>query len=474
MYKITVHDKDRAFKGQIGNPRFLEITPRVFPLIGSAEMVVGLDHPKADALMADGARVVFQSEGRVDLSGPVDEYEIDTDTDSLRVIVLDDNHLLFRILGWQVPAAPVSGQGTSEYRTYSGAAETLVKNVVRDNGVTRLAVPGLVVAPDLGRGELVSGGASFRMHPLPDRLFPGLALAGIGVTLKQIGTDLVFDVYEPRIYPHTLSVDGGTLKRAVWNHRRPGGSRAVVGGRGQGKERDFRSIVLTGQEVTRGFEGELFVDARSAGEEYFQLLTDIESAEEDYAEAVEDAAEAQTELDDAQDDKVSAQVALQTAQATGNSSAVQSAQNKLDSANAKVTQKQTDANEAASESAAALTVLDGLKAQQAALKLQYEAEMDMAATEALTEAAAINGLSITLSESTVFTYGEEGVLLGDLVPVKVRSKIITDTIKEVVLRWVSPDYVSATPVVGEQLDPARKTAAVLAALKESQRKEERD
>lgn len=382
MFKITLHDKNRQFTGQIGNPRSLTVTPRLFPLIGSAEMVVGLDHPKADQLMADGARVVFELHDRVELSGPVDEYEIDTDTDSLRVTVLDDAQLLSRILGWQVPTdTATSGnltQGTREYINYVGNAETLIKGVLQANGINRLGIPGLVVAPNLNRGGTVPGGASFRMHPLPDRLFPAVAMAGLGVTLKQIGTDLVFDVFEPRVYPRTLSVEGRTLKRAVWLHKRPTASRVVVGGPGEARDRRYRVLADPAREAQYGFVGETFRDARDAKDE-----TEPENVG------------------------------------------------------------------------------------------TTEATMDARGQETLAEAAAINGLSITLAESTVFTYGESGVLVGDKVPVKVRNKIITDTIKEAVLEWVSPDYSRATPVVGEQMDPARKTAAALAALKESQRKEER-
>lgn len=382
MFKITLHDKDRQFTGQIGNPRSLTVTPRLFPLIGSAVMVVGLDHPKADQLMADGARVVFKLHDRVELSGPIDEYEIDTDTDSLKVTVLDDAQLLRGILGWQVPTDPAEtgnlSQGTREYINYVGNAETLVKGVVQANGINRLGIPGLVVAPNLNRGSTVPGGASFRMHPLPDRLFPALAMAGIGVTLKQIGTDLVFDVFEPRVYPRTLSVEGRTLKRAVWTHKRPSASRVVVGGPGEAKFRRYRGLVDSALEAKYGFVGEAFRDARDA-------------------------------KDETEPENVAA----------------------------------------------------------------TNATMDARGQETLAETAATNGLTITLAESTVFTYGEAGVLVGDKVPVKVRNKIITDTIKEAVLEWVSPDYASATPVVGEQIDTARKTAAALAALKESQRKEER-
>ena len=381
MVKITVHDKDRVFVEQVGAPLSLTVTPREFPLIGTAVMVVSLSSPAVEALRAPSARVVFQRDGepKPDLSGFVDEATVDSEAGTLEVMVLGDEQLLYRILGWQVPTAAITNQGTAEYGNYTGAAETIVKNVVRANGVTRLAVPGLVVAPDQGRGSVVPGGASFRMHPLPDRLFPGVTMAGIGLSLVQVGTDLVFDVYEPRVYPITLSVEGRTVKRVRHTRRRPTMSRVVIGGPGEAKLRRYRGLTDATREAEWGFCGEGFRDARDA-------------------------------KDDSEPENVAA----------------------------------------------------------------TNATMDARGWETLSESGRIDGLSITLAESTVFTYGQDGILVGDLVPVKVaEGVVITDTVKEAAMEWVAPKYVRVTPSIGEQSDPDSREQKQVAALKESQRREER-
>lgn len=376
--RITVYNKDRLFEGQVGAPIDAKVTPRVFPLVGSAVLTVSLDDPQFGNLRADGARVIFEDDGEHLLSGPVDECVIDTEMESMVVTVIDDSWILWVILGWQVPGSAITNQGAVEYGTYTGNAETVVKQLVQENGVARLQIPGLKVAPNLRRGADIPGGASFRMHPLPDRLFPGVEMAGIVLQVRQVGTDLVFDVYEPRAYPHTLSVEGRTLKKAVHTRRRPRGSRVVIGGNGEGKERRYRALTDHAREAAHGFCGETYRDAR-----------------------------------DVNPDELPGGVA------------------------------------------------------------EANLIMDARGWETLKESDAVDGLSITLAESSVFGYGRDGVLIGDRVPVNIRGTVITDTVNEAVIEWVTPNYVRATPMIGEQTSPEVRQAKTLAALKESQRKEER-
>lgn len=376
--RITIYNKDRKFTGQVGAPESLTITPRVFPLVGTAVMVVPLSSPAVPKLRQDGARLVVEDDGEHLISGPIDEVQIDSETGMATVIVIDDADILRGILGWQVPNASIAAQLSAEYRTYTGKAEDVVKQVVRENGVERLKIPGLVVAPSRGRGSVIGGGASFRMHPLHDRLYPGVEMAGIGLQVRQIGTELVFDVYTPRVYSTVLSTKSRTLKKAVHNRRRPTASRVVIGGPGEGTERRYRTLVDTAREAAWGFTGETFRDARDA---------QYKEGETTWAE--------------------------------------------------------------------------------------IDATMDARGEETLKEAGVVDGLSVTLAESSVFIYGAGGIRIGDYVPVDVGGTIITDTIKEAVIEWITPTYSRATPTIGEQTDPVSRQAKTLAALKESQRREER-
>lgn len=377
--RITVYNKDRQFQGQVGAPLFLAVVPRVFPLIGTATMTISLNQTSLVAkLRAPGARVVFEEDGEHLMSGPVDEVTLDSETYSMTVLVVDDAWILHGILGWQVPTSPITNQSAAEYRNYTGPAETVVKNIVRENGVARLQIPGLVVAATQGRGATIEGGTTFRMHPIPDRIYPGVEMAGIGLQVRQVDSNLVFDVYVPRTFPTTLSVEGRTLKKASHSRRRPRASRSVVGGPGEAKARRYRSVTDTAREATWGFLGETFKDARDVQQE---------------------------------------------------------------------------------EGVTTWTAVD--------------AQLDARGRESLAENAAVDGLSVTLAESSIFTYGAKGFRVGDIVPVDVLGTVITDTVKEATLEWVTPTYTRTTPSIGEQTDAATRQAKTTAALKQSQRKEER-
>lgn len=286
VFRISVYDKDRKFRCQIGNPSELSVTVR-HNLVSTLTMTVPMGHEKLPELMADGARLVVKYRGEHLISGPVTGDEIKTDglKGSYTVTVEDDFRMLREILGWQVPTSPITTQGSAEYRTYVGDAETIVKDAFTENAVNRLAVPGLTVAPNLNRGAAVPGGVKFRMHRLDDKLLPAIEDAGIGITIRQqdstpgVAAGLLMDVYTPATYPRALSVKGRTLKDATLTRTRPTASRAIVGGQGDGILRNFREVIDTGRETTYGMRAEIFRDARDAQDEDAPAVMDARGQE---------------------------------------------------------------------------------------------------------------------------------------------------------------------------------------------------
>jgi len=279
VFRVAVYDKNRVFQCQIGSPVSLEATIR-HNLVSTLKMTVALGHERVPELMADGARLRVSFKGEHLISGPIvaDELETDGVSGTYTVTVEDDFRLLREILGWPVPGASISSQGTAEYRKYTGNAEGIIKVAVTENGITRMGVPGLTVAPNLARGTSVPGGLSFRFHPLADLFFPAVEDAGLGVTVKQDGANLVLDVYEPQTFPHTLSVKGRTLQQATMTRTRPTASRAIVGGSGEGKARYFRSLTDSTRESLYGMRAETFVDDRQSGSDYLALVKDVADA----------------------------------------------------------------------------------------------------------------------------------------------------------------------------------------------------
>lgn len=475
VFRIAVYDKNRVFQCQIGNPESLEVTVR-HNLVSTLKMTVPLGHERLPALMADGARLKVSFKGEHLISGPIVNDELDTDgvSGSYTVTVEDDFRILREILGWPVPGAAISAQGTAEFRKYTGNAEGIVKVAVTENGVTRMGVPGLTVAPNLARGSSVPGGLSYRFVPLADLFFPAVEDAGLGVTVKQVGSNLVLDVYEPQTFPRTLSVKGRTLQSVTMTRTRPTASRAVVGGDGEKKERYFRTVTNTARETQYGMRAETFADAASTGSEYADLLNDTKQAALDVKDADKEVKEADRALDAANSAFENASQGYDTAQATGNATTISNALTKMNNAQAKVNSRLADYNAAVADRNTKQSTYNTLLASQPAVLAAYQAAMDDAGNKALTEAGPKNGVSLTLAGTGIFQYGPGGFHVGDRVPVRVADGVvITEVIRECTLKWVSPTYASVEPVAGEITNqPERTTAKRIAALAKGQRNQE--
>lgn len=472
VFRVAVYDKNRVFQCQIGNPVSLEATIR-HNLVSTLKMTVALGHERVPELMADGARLRVSFKGEHLISGPIvaDELETDGVSGTYTVTVEDDFRVLREILGWPVPGAAISAQGTAEYRKYTGNAEGIIKVAVTENGITRMGVPGLTVAPNLARGGTVPGGLSFRFHPLADLFFPAVEDAGLGVTVKQDGTNLVLDVYEPQTFPHTLSVKGRTLQQATMTRTRPTASRAVVGGSGEGKARYFRALTDSTRESLYGMRAETFVDDRQSGSDYLALVKDVADANQERKEANVELKEADRALDAANVAFENADQAYDTAQATGNSSLISTATSRRTSAQSKVTSRLADYNAAVADQNTKQTAYDTLNGQLPAALTAYQSAMDESGTKVLTENGPKNGVSLTLAGTGIFQYGPGGFHVGDKVPVRVADGVVvTEVIRECTLKWVSPTYASVEPVTGEITNqPERVTAKRIAALAKGQR-----
>lgn len=262
-FGITVFNKAYAKRGTIGAPGHCIATIR-HNLTSTLEMSLPANHERAADLMLPGARMVVTYNGEHALSGPVEMQSGKGPAvrSSLKFIVEDDFRVLGDILGWPVPGSALSAQSGSEYYTATGTAEAIVKNVVAAN-VARLG-KNIVCAPNLDRGAVIPGGVQFRMHPLADRLFPAVDTAGIGVTVRQDGTNRLLDVYTPRVYDKVLSEAGGHITDWEWTKARPGGTRVVVGGQGEGTARTFIGLTDAAREAEYGEILEVYRDARDA------------------------------------------------------------------------------------------------------------------------------------------------------------------------------------------------------------------
>jgi hypothetical protein len=270
--QITVYDKNFVRRGRIGNPQFVTVTQR-YNKAGLATIGVPATHRLVPELFSPGARLHIADEnGAFVMSGYVDRirgkgpskqalFEVDID---------DDFRVLQDVLGWVLPSAAITDQGTgSDDWTMTGPAESVLKAAVQANAVGRLAMP-LTCATDQGRGATVT--ANLRFHPLYDRLFPvvdgaGVEAAGIGVTVAQVGDHLVLDVFEPAVYPRDLTETSGVITEWNYTYQAPTATRVAVGGSGEAQLRSFRTVADTAREAASGRIIERFRDARDVAQD---------------------------------------------------------------------------------------------------------------------------------------------------------------------------------------------------------------
>lgn len=268
--RFVIEDKDGEYLRDVsGLDAEAVLLPNVIP---TAEFTVPSDHPVVADITTSGARarVFFRGEER--FRGPVQETPGEGPDGTITARVEGDLRNLWAWHGRQVPSVPIGNQ-FQDYRTYTGPAETVFKTALAEN-FTRLGVP-WTVAPDLGRGSTVR--TQFRMHPLADKLIPLLDMNNLTVTLTYTSTRVVVDVREPDTVPGVLTLDTGIPDSYTYTREAPTMTRVVVGGRGEGVEREFIEVIYPDREAEWGVIREGFVDGRNT-EEGADLTIDAHQA----------------------------------------------------------------------------------------------------------------------------------------------------------------------------------------------------
>ena len=266
-FEILVYDRNYNFLGYVGNPISLEVTPR-FNDVGTATIEMDLSHRLASQVMADGCRIVIKKDDLFIMSGRVTQTSSEgpSVTATLRVFVKSDFRLLKQILGWPDPYD--IPRGTDEYGAYSGTAESVVKEIVTANMVDRLGMNVTVVA-NANRGGAIpdTEAVHIRWQPIYERVFPLVEQLGLGVTFEQHGTTIVCDVFEPPLYPFTLTEESGVVKTWAWASMEAAATRVLAGGEGDPATRLFSLVTNDDLEGSYGDVIETFEDVRDSGQQ---------------------------------------------------------------------------------------------------------------------------------------------------------------------------------------------------------------
>lgn len=264
---IEVYDKTFVRKKYIGAPIFVTVIPR-HNLVGSATVCLLASDEAVAPLFQPGARMWIRDENDEHLmSGYVTKRRgrIEGGIHRIEFDIEDDFALLRQVLGWVVPTAPITGQGSAgDNWVLTDDAETVVKTAMQVNAVDRLGLP-LSIEASAGRGSVVT--AKLRFHPIFDRLFPvedgaGVSAAGVGFDIRQDGAGFRLSTYVPRVYPRDLTTESGIVRDYSYNVDEPTVTRAVVGGQGEAQARVFRHVIDAGRETEIARILEIFRDAR--------------------------------------------------------------------------------------------------------------------------------------------------------------------------------------------------------------------
>ena len=266
--------------GRIGSYTSSEVILR-HNQVGSWRFTLALTDGGVNLFTAAGRRVTIDYRGTRIMSGPAFGIRRarNGSTDDVEVYGYDDLIWLNRRLGFPNPLAtfPADGVGFTQpaYRDHiSDNAETIIKYWVTRNCVTRLPVPGLSVASDLGRGPVRGYGPRFETV-----LEAGARIAditGLGLRVTQVSGALSFDVYESATQPVRLSRSLGNLRDWEFTSEGPKKTRNVIGLDGEDAARRYMLSKLTSSETGWGITESFFDSSGDTdAERYEQGLDDL-------------------------------------------------------------------------------------------------------------------------------------------------------------------------------------------------------
>jgi hypothetical protein len=254
-FKIQIFTNTYPYQkvGEVGSYSSCEFTLR-HNAIGSWKINLSPSDRSVLELARADRRITVDYRGTRVMSGEVHGIRRARDDRKItnEIYGFDDKRWLNRRLGYPNPLAAFPADGTSFTQsvladTFTDNAETIIKNWVARNAVTRHPIAGLVVAPDLGRGPVDTDGP--RWEPLDEVCFRVAQANGIGISLEQVDDHLVFDVYVPATQPVRLSENLGNLRSWEYVLEAPIATRLVVGMAGEELARKYMQKKLPASET---------------------------------------------------------------------------------------------------------------------------------------------------------------------------------------------------------------------------------
>lgn len=465
-FELLLFGKDFSFKAVLGDITYLVFHIRHNQL-STGELKVSTTNASFGHLTASGARYrlyykdEFISSGTIDMSAAAGPLGDAATTFQLR----DDLAILYDSVGWQVPGSGITNQGAAEYDKRTGNAETILKGFVAANCRDRQGRP-VIVATNQNRGAVITGGIRSRMDSLAEILLGPVEKAGLGVRFRNTsGTNIVCDVYEiTPASPLELSEASGAVLEFSWTAQNPSVTRAVVGGSEEKKKRYFEQYIDTALEATYGTIAEIYVDAADLGDDLRDAVTNVDNKLQAMNTAADDAQKAEQERNAADNHRLALAASRDVAQAVGGSTYT-NAVTKYNAANAAYATANTNYVNKNNILTTKTTEFATAQVAREQAILDHRAELRDRGKERVAEGAPTYGFSLRLGETENFSYGGDGVHVGDKVTVNAGGLVKTDLLRSVTISWTVEEGLVVTPVVGEDIqDQPNKALGKLIAV----------
>jgi hypothetical protein len=248
-----------------------------FRNVGTWEIQLPVGHAMAEELRQPNAGLIVTLGSSTMFSGfttkAIRSQTQDDPQGQWLISGVTDDAILGERLAYPDPStADITAQGT-EYDVRTGTASTVIYGYVTANiGASAPAarkITGLTTATDTGIGSMITGRARFEtLGSLIEQLS---VIDGLGFDLKQVGSNLVFQVYEPTDRSATVRMDieNNRLTKSEYTYSTPEVTRAIVAGTGTGTARLMAEVTTTDSaaaETAWGRRIEVFKDARSSTE----------------------------------------------------------------------------------------------------------------------------------------------------------------------------------------------------------------
>jgi hypothetical protein len=208
-----------------------------------------------------GNRIVVIRAQQVFMAGPIERYMIEKSDNGenagigkITVYFADDLALIAGRLVYPDPSL-TPPQQTGDFWEFTGNAETAIRNLVNLNaGPGALAprqVPKLVLGSPAGVGT--SATVKSGWEPLLDvARKAALDGGGLGFRTRQVGTQIVFETYQPADLTGQIRFGFGlgNLRYLAYERQAPTATTAIVGGQGEGAGKFVTERNRTADETT--------------------------------------------------------------------------------------------------------------------------------------------------------------------------------------------------------------------------------